>query len=211
MAGPVRHGELEGLRQDVQLPLAGDERCILPSGDRRVAGLLLDALAHAGHRVQVASTFRTYDGDGDAARQRALRAQGEALAEQLAADWKAGAADDRPELWFTYHLYYKAPDWLGPRVAEALSIPYVVAEASVAGKRRSGPWRLGHAAIVSALGRADAVVGLNSADRAACSCQCRGNPEAGHADRNGEQLRRCVRRERLCCSTLSRRSNWSKL
>ena len=37
MAGPVRHGELEGLRQDVQLPLAGDERCILPSGDRRVA------------------------------------------------------------------------------------------------------------------------------------------------------------------------------
>src|SRR5437899_5024813 len=85
-----------------------------PSGDRRVAGLLLDALAHAGHRVQVASTFRTYDGDGDAARQRALRAQGEALAEQLAADWKAGAADARPELWFTYHLYYKAPDWLGP-------------------------------------------------------------------------------------------------
>ena len=91
-----------------------------PSGDRRVAGLLMDALAHAGHRVQVASTFRTYDGDGDAARQRALRAQGEALAEQLAADWKAGAADDRPELWFTYHLYYKAPDWLGPAVSDAL-------------------------------------------------------------------------------------------
>ena len=41
----------------------------------------------------------------------------------------------RPDLWFTYHLYYKAPDWLGPRVAEALSIPYVVAEASVAGTR----------------------------------------------------------------------------
>src|SRR6266849_2463197 len=47
-----------------------------PSGDRRVAGLLMDALARAGHRVQLASTFRTYDGDGDAARQRALRAHG---------------------------------------------------------------------------------------------------------------------------------------
>src|SRR5260221_492510 len=46
-----------------------------PSGDRRVAGLLMDALAAAGHRVQVASTFRSYDGDGDEARQRALRAE----------------------------------------------------------------------------------------------------------------------------------------
>src|SRR4029078_3805879 len=60
-----------------------------PSGDRRVAGLFMDALAHAGHRVQVASTFRSYDGDGDEARQRALRAQGEALARQLAEDWQA--------------------------------------------------------------------------------------------------------------------------
>src|SRR5438309_8533629 len=88
-----------------------------PSGDRRVAGLLLDALAHAGHRVQVASTFRSYDGEGDEPRQRALRAQGEAFASQLADEWKAAPADGRPELWFTYHLYYKAPDWLGPGVS----------------------------------------------------------------------------------------------
>src|SRR6266850_5487262 len=91
-----------------------------PSGDRRVAGLYMDALAHAGHRVQVASTFRSYDGDGDAPRQRALSAQGAALAEQMAADWRASPADERPELWFTYHLYYKAPDWLGPAVSQAL-------------------------------------------------------------------------------------------
>ena len=129
-----------------------------PSGDRRVAGLLLDALAHAGHRVQVASTFRTYDGDGDAARQRALRAQGEALAEQLAADWKAGAADARPELWFTYHLYYKAPDWLGPVVSEALGIPYVIAEASYAAKRAGGPWAIGHESSAAAIGRAALVI-----------------------------------------------------
>src|SRR5258706_9893886 len=95
-----------------------------PSGDRRVAGLLMDALAHAGHRVQVASTFRTYDGDGDEPRQRALRAQGEALAEQLAADWQAAPPDEPPQLWFTYHLHYNAPDWLGPAGGEALRIPY---------------------------------------------------------------------------------------
>src|SRR3954468_9832144 len=129
-----------------------------PSGDRRVAGLLLDALAHAGHRVQVASTFRTYDGDGDEARQRALRAQGAALAERLAADWKAGAADERPELWFTYHLYYKAPDWLGPVVSEALGIPYVIAEASYAPKRAHGKWAFGHEGSAAAIRKAALVL-----------------------------------------------------
>src|SRR5689334_6749389 len=115
-----------------------------PSGDRRVAGLLMDALAAAGHRVEVASTFRTYDGDGDAARQAALRAQGEALASELAAQYLAMPARDRPQLWFTYHLYCKAPDWLGPSISRALGIPYVIAEASHAEKRAKGPWRIGH-------------------------------------------------------------------
>ncbi len=129
-----------------------------PSGDRRVAGLLMDALAHAGHRVQVASTFRTYDGDGDEPRQRALRAQGEALAEQLAADWQAAPADERPQLWFTYHLYYKAPDWLGPAVSDALGIPYVIAEASYAPRRAHGPWAFGHEGSAAAIRKAALVL-----------------------------------------------------
>src|SRR5438067_12086594 len=86
-----------------------------PSGDRRVAGLLMDALAGARHRVQVASTFRSYDGDGDEARRSALRSQGEALAAQLADEWRAATPDQPPELAFPYHPYYQAPDRLGPR------------------------------------------------------------------------------------------------
>lgn len=128
-----------------------------PSGDRRVAGLLMDALARAGHRVEVASTFRTYDGEGDAPRQAALRAQGEMLATQLAGQWRAMPAADRPQLWFTYHLYYKAPDWLGPQVSEALGIPYVIAEASHAEKRAKGPWKLGHEASAAAIRKAAVV------------------------------------------------------
>src|SRR5205807_7060361 len=46
-----------------------------------------------------------------------------------------------------------------------LAIPYVIAEASLAGKRREGPWRGGHEAAAAAIRRADAVIGLNSADR----------------------------------------------
>jgi glycosyltransferase involved in cell wall biosynthesis len=70
-----------------------------------------------------------------------------------------------PALWFTYHLYYKAPDWLGPAVSAALGIPYVVAEASHAARRAQGAWASGHRAVAEALRRADAVIGLNSADR----------------------------------------------
>jgi glycosyltransferase involved in cell wall biosynthesis len=118
----------------------------------------MDALARAGHRVQIASTFRSYDGDGDETRQRALRAQGEALAEQMAAGWKNGPADERPQLWFTYHLYYKAPDWLGPVVSEALGIPYVISEASYAAKRAHGPWAFGHEGSAAAIRKAALVL-----------------------------------------------------
>jgi glycosyltransferase involved in cell wall biosynthesis len=116
----------------------------VPSGDRRVAGLLLAALAQAGHRVELVSTFRSYDRNGDAERQAALRAQGVELGERLAATWRAGPAEARPALWFTYHVYYKAPDWLGPAASRALGIPYVIAEASHAPKRAGGPWAIGH-------------------------------------------------------------------
>ncbi|HEX7055088.1 MAG TPA: glycosyltransferase family 4 protein [Burkholderiales bacterium] len=129
-----------------------------PSGDRRVAGLLLDALRLAGMRAEIASTFRSYDGEGNVERQAALRRQGEALGAALADTWRARAPEERPQLWFTYHLYYKAPDWLGPRVSAELGIPYVIAEASHAAKRAHGSWALGHEASVAAIRRAALIV-----------------------------------------------------
>ena len=126
-----------------------------PSGDRRVAGLLMEALGRAGHRVELVSTFRSYDGDGDGARQAALREQGLSLGARLAEQWLRGPARARPELWFTYHLYYKAPDWLGPEASAALGIPYVVAEPSHAGKRAKSAWALGHEGAAAAIRKAD--------------------------------------------------------
>jgi hypothetical protein len=57
-------------------PLKAPGQGFAPSGDRRVAGLLMAALAHAGERVELVSTFRSYDADGDGERQAALRALG---------------------------------------------------------------------------------------------------------------------------------------
>lgn len=135
-----------------------------PSGDRRVAGLLMDALERVAEKVELVSTFRSFDADGDTARQEALRRQGQSHAARMASQWRTSPT--RPDLWFTYHVYYKAPDWLGPTVSEALGIPYVIAEASYAQKRASGPWALGHEAAADAISRARLVISPSRDDLA---------------------------------------------
>ena len=135
----------------------------VPSGDRRMARLLMAAFGHAGHRLELASRLRSWDGTGDAIRQARLAELGGRLAGRLLRRYRA-RPETRPEAWLTYHLYYKAPDWIGPRVSRALGIPYLVAEASVAHKRAQGPWAAGHAATLAALARACAVIALNPAD-----------------------------------------------
>src|SRR3954451_19454243 len=137
----------------------------VPSGDRRVACLLLNALRAAGHLPFVASRLRLYDGQGDPVRQTRLAGIGNGVARLLLRRWRRDPAS-APDLWFTYHLYYKAPDWLGPAISAALGIPYVVAEASSAPKRAGGRWDVGQRGVERALRRADAVLGLNPADRA---------------------------------------------
>jgi glycosyltransferase involved in cell wall biosynthesis len=136
----------------------------IPSGDRHIARLFLEALRRAGHQPFVASRLRSFDGDGDARHQARIAAQGRRTAERLLWQWRQ-RPEAAPELWFTYHLYYKAPDWLGPTVSAALGIPYVIAEASHAAKRAGGAWASGHRTVEPALCQADTVIGLNSADR----------------------------------------------
>jgi glycosyltransferase involved in cell wall biosynthesis len=136
----------------------------IPSGDRRVAQLLLAALRMGGHDVTVASRFRSFDGRGDRRRQMRLESIGGRLAVRFVRRHRP-TPQTAPELWFTYHLYHKAPDWLGPPIAEALRIPYLLAEASDAPKQEFGDWALGRQAAERAIRRADAVIGLNPADR----------------------------------------------
>jgi glycosyltransferase involved in cell wall biosynthesis len=130
------------------------------SGDRSMARALIAALRLAGHEVEIASRFRSYD-RGDPERQARLRAIGARLVERLLGRFERRRP---PDLWFTYHLYHKAPDWLGPRIAERLRIPYVVAEASFAPKQAGGRWAPGHRAVAEALRRADLVLQPNPAD-----------------------------------------------
>ncbi|HEX2509123.1 MAG TPA: glycosyltransferase family 1 protein, partial [Microvirga sp.] len=132
-----------------------------------MARLLTKALAAGGFEPHLASEVRTFDGQGDRAAQEAVKARSEAEASSLLARYRSLPSAERPRLWFTYHVYYKAPDWIGPSVAGALGIPYVVAEGSRAGKRAGGPWALGHAGAEAALDRADLVFVVAPQDRVA--------------------------------------------
>ena len=132
------------------------------SGDRLIAGLLVRALERAGHEVVVASRLRTFDGAGDRRRQLEIASTAKAQARGLVSRWLGSPR--APGCWFTYHLYHKAPDWIGPRVSARLGIPYVVAEASHAPKRARGAWRRGHRAVAAALARATRVIALNPDD-----------------------------------------------
>ena len=138
----------------------------IPSGDREVARLILAALQRAGHEPELASRLRSREGTGDPARQQALAAIGERLARRAIRRYGGRPTAQRPAAWITYHLYYKAPDWIGPAAAQALGIPYVAIEASHAPKRAASAWSLGHAAVEAAIRRADAVIQLNPADLA---------------------------------------------
>ena len=129
-----------------------------PPDDRDRARFLMDALARAGHAVELASSFSSLDENGDPDRQRATHDEGVALAEALVSQWRTGRRARRPEAWFTHHVYYKAPDWLGPLVTAQLGIPYIIAEASHSPRRAGGPWAIGHEAAAEAIRRADLVL-----------------------------------------------------
>lgn len=137
-----------------------------PSGDRRMARLLMAALDEAGCAVTPAAPFRAWDRGDNPHYSNRLAALGQRWAGRLIRRWSALPAGERPQLWFTYHLYHKAPDWLGPTVAAALGLPYVAAEASVAAKQAAGRWAAGYAASVAAIRASAALFNLAGHDAA---------------------------------------------
>ena len=133
-----------------------------PSGDRTLAQLLIEAMTLAGHNVEVMSQQRAIDISGDLENQEKIREQSAAEATRILDQLQHSTHSI--DLWFTYHLFHKAPDWLGPRICERLDIPYVVAEASYSPKQKNGPWQAGLSNVETALARAAGIVSLNPRD-----------------------------------------------
>jgi glycosyltransferase involved in cell wall biosynthesis len=116
---------------------------------------------------------RTFDGKGDEVRQREAMEASAIAADDLLEQIARGTVT-RPDLWFSYHVYYKSPDWIGPMVAGKLGIPYVIAEGSHAPKRQNGPWHAGHAATTGALRSAQLLLAMTAFDRFCLEQLCPG-------------------------------------
>lgn len=109
----------------------------VPSGDRLMARLLVAALEQAGHEVNLISDLRSYARRAEADAYAEIEQQARAEIARISDQW---AVNPRPDIWFSYHPYYKAPDLLGPVLAERFQIPYVTAETSYSARRNIDYW-----------------------------------------------------------------------
>ena len=113
-------------------PLKSPEHPV-PSGDRQMARALIKALEFTGYEVDVVSNLRSFSTTphNEEIRQLVINE-----AQNIVERW----ADSPPDLWFSYHPYYKAPDFLALEVLKSVAIPIVSAESSLAFKRDEDEW-----------------------------------------------------------------------
>ncbi|AZV23506.1 MULTISPECIES: glycosyltransferase family 4 protein [unclassified Mesorhizobium] len=132
------------------------------SGDRQMARMLVKALEHGGHSVELASELRFYLRQPESKSFEALKIE---AAEEAARLTKLWGRDGKPDLWFTYHPYYKAPDLIGPELASAFAVPYVTAEASYSRRREAGLWADSQALVARAIEQAAMNICFTQRDR----------------------------------------------
>lgn len=99
-----------------------------PSGDLIIATGLHDFLIEQGHEILIASTLRS----------RWIYWK-PWLFPKILKELFATAKRVRkfsPDIWLTYHCYYKAPDLLGPSICKKHNIPYVLFQGIYSTKRR---------------------------------------------------------------------------
>lgn len=102
-----------------------------PSGDLIIGTELFDFLKRHGHDIRLVSRLRC----------RWVYWKPwiwPALAAETARIWHQSSRW-HPDVWLTYHAYYKAPDILGPMSSRLLNIPYVIFQGVYSTKQRRRP------------------------------------------------------------------------
>ncbi|WP_421901701.1 glycosyltransferase family 4 protein [Maridesulfovibrio sp.] len=100
----------------------------LPSGDLIIGKTLHDFLRSQGHELLIASHFRLRHITNKPLKWPTLYLEFKNTLKR--------AEKFNPDIWLTYHSYYKSPDLLGPYISEKLGIPYVIYQGVFATKYR---------------------------------------------------------------------------
>ena len=99
-----------------------------PSGDLVIAGGLYDFLSGRGHHVWPVSSMRSRWIFWKPWLWPRVVLERRRISRKI--------RSFRPDLWFTYHSYYKAPDLLGSFISPRAKIPYIVFQGIYSTKRR---------------------------------------------------------------------------
>ena len=129
-----------------------------PSVDGKIARKLIKVLRLGGNIVSIASHFQSYNDTGQSDRLESIRIAGKCHANNIIEEIKNLSVNKAPEVWITYKISPKSPDWIGPLVASALNIPYIIIEALYSNKYRSSPWASNLNATAQAIAQADVIV-----------------------------------------------------
>ncbi|HAS88292.1 MAG TPA: group 1 glycosyl transferase [Desulfovibrio sp.] len=100
----------------------------LPSGDLIIGRTLHSYLQSQGHELLISSRFRLRHIANQPLKWPALYLEFKRTLKRV--------NEFKPDLWLTYHSYYKSPDLMGPYISEKLGIPYVIYQGVFATKHR---------------------------------------------------------------------------
>lgn len=99
-----------------------------PSGDLIIGTELYTFLERNGHQIQLASSLRCRWLYRTPSLWWPFLRERRRVSKHLTAD--------RPDIWLSYHSYYKAPDLLGPLCCQRLGIPYALFQGIYSTKRK---------------------------------------------------------------------------
>lgn len=134
----------------------------VPSGDRQMARMLIGVLQDIGHQVEIASELRAFSASSAPGTHDAAKREAQAEIARIAEGWSRESA---PDLWFCYHPYYKAPDFIGPSLVRQFGLPYITVEASYASRRAVDGWVGSQAEVNAAVWQAAVNICFRQKDR----------------------------------------------
>ena len=134
------------------------------SGDRQIGRMLMDGLRAWGFEPELASRMATWRREFEPGAAERLDRAAALIVETLVRRYRRRLSTRRPRFWMTYQNYYRSPDLLGPPVATALCIPYLLVNPAVSTASRRTPFRPWVSAARLAVRRADLIFAMSPRD-----------------------------------------------
>jgi glycosyltransferase involved in cell wall biosynthesis len=134
------------------------------SGDREIARKVMQALRTCGYAPELASRLSTWRRRFDPGEAVRLERRAAVVAAALVHRYRRRPGAARPSFWMSYQNYYRCPDLLGPVVATALDVPYVLVDTALSTSSRRTPFRAWASAARLAVRRADLVLAMSPRD-----------------------------------------------